>query len=89
MHCFPAGLKELSPEQDSVITNMPVRNRNSRSDRILPETVALLRDFYGPFNQKLAQLLQDDRWEEPLAFKMMIQLSSCEMLSARAPQKAF
>jgi hypothetical protein len=27
-----------------------------------PDTRALLREFYAPFNAKLAQMLGDDRW---------------------------
>ena len=42
-----------------------VKRANTQSDRypkMLPETRKMLQDFYAPFNQRLAKLLQDDRW---------------------------
>ena len=41
-----------------------VKRANTQSDRypkMLPQTRKMLQDFYAPFNQRLAKLLQDDR----------------------------
>ena len=49
-------------EWDAIMT-MPTRNKQSdKYKKMLPETRALLRSFYEPFNRKLAAMLQDDRY---------------------------
>lgn len=40
-----------------------VKNRNKKKQEMLPETRQALEDFYRPFNDKLAELLKDKRWE--------------------------
>ena len=39
-----------------------VKNKSSKKLKLLPETLELLRDFYAPFNERLRDLLGDDKW---------------------------
>ncbi|KAL8602837.1 hypothetical protein ACOMHN_056331 [Nucella lapillus] len=41
-----------------------VRKGKTRADKgyMLPETISMLIDFYEPFNLRLAELLDDDKW---------------------------
>lgn len=54
----------LSEKQEALITKSPASNTRRPEDRslgpMLPTTKAILRDFYRPFNTKLAQVLFDD-----------------------------
>ncbi|XP_064024298.1 carbohydrate sulfotransferase 15 isoform X2 [Pogoniulus pusillus] len=57
-------LGPLSEKQEAIITKSPASNTRRPEDRnlgpMLPTTKAILRDFYRPFNTKLAQVLFDD-----------------------------
>ncbi|XP_057237192.1 carbohydrate sulfotransferase 15 [Malurus melanocephalus] len=57
-------LGPLSEKQEALITKSPASNTRRPEDRslgpMLPTTKAILRDFYRPFNTKLAQVLLDD-----------------------------
>ncbi|NWI90027.1 CHSTF sulfotransferase, partial [Pitta sordida] len=57
-------LGPLSEKQEALITKSPASNTRRPEDRslgpMLPTTKAILRDFYRPFNTKLAQVLFDD-----------------------------
>lgn len=56
-------MREPSAEHWDTIMAMPVRNKQSdKYEKMMPETRQLLRDFYAPFNRKLADLLQDERY---------------------------
>lgn len=39
-----------------------VRNKNTKKKEMLPETRQILEEFYRPFNEKLADVLNDKRW---------------------------
>jgi len=62
LFCFTTG--PLSEKQEALITKSPASNTRRPEDRslgpMLPTTKAILRDFYRPFNTKLAQVLFDD-----------------------------
>lgn len=57
-------LGPISEKQEALITKSPASNTRRPEDRnlgpMLPMTKAILRDFYRPFNTKLAQVLFDD-----------------------------
>ncbi|KAM4636158.1 carbohydrate sulfotransferase 15 isoform 1-T2 [Discoglossus pictus] len=59
-------LGPLSDEQEAAIIKNPASNSRRPQDcslgPMLDQTRQLLRDFYRPFNQKLAQLLADDSY---------------------------
>ena len=54
----------LPPMDDSRITN-EVKNHNAHGNQVemLNKTRLLLKQFHEPFNKKLAELLNDERWE--------------------------
>ncbi|XP_067908909.1 carbohydrate sulfotransferase 15 [Heterodontus francisci] len=64
------NLGNLTEQQEAAIINKPASNTRRPKDRslgpMLPETRRILEDFYGPFNEKLALLLNDDSflWEK-------------------------
>lgn len=64
-------LGPLSEKQEALITKSPASNTRRPEDRnlgpMLPLTKEILRDFYQPFNTKLAQVLSDDAflWRKP------------------------
>lgn len=59
----------LSKEIESQITKSPASNTRRPADKnlgpMLPITKEILQDFYKPFNEKLAKVLQKEsfRWE--------------------------
>ncbi|XP_030630736.1 carbohydrate sulfotransferase 15 [Chanos chanos] len=57
-------LAPLTTQQEAKITKSPASNTRRLSDRnlgpMLPITKNILRDFYSPFNQKLAKVLRND-----------------------------
>lgn len=59
----------LTKEKESEITRSPASNTRRLADKnlgpMLPITKELLRDFYTPFNEKLAKMLRNDSflWE--------------------------
>ncbi len=64
------GLSQPTPElMEAIDSSLPVNTRRHDPDRslepMLPETKALLDDFFRPFNKRLAKLLKDPRflWE--------------------------
>ncbi|GFH27487.1 sulfotransfer_1 domain-containing protein [Haematococcus lacustris] len=62
------GMRALSPSEWNTVMAMPPRNKNSdKYEKMWPQSRALLQEFYAPFNRKLADLLQDDRylWQTP------------------------
>lgn len=58
------SLGPLSEKQEALMTRSPASNARRPEDRSLgpmwPLTQRLLRDFYGPFNARLAQVLADE-----------------------------
>eukprot|EP00199_Chlamydomonas_sp_CCMP681_P002227 CAMPEP_0119102214 /NCGR_PEP_ID=MMETSP1180-20130426/1033_1 /TAXON_ID=3052 ORGANISM="Chlamydomonas cf sp, Strain CCMP681" /NCGR_SAMPLE_ID=MMETSP1180 /ASSEMBLY_ACC=CAM_ASM_000741 /LENGTH=399 /DNA_ID=CAMNT_0007086459 /DNA_START=16 /DNA_END=1215 /DNA_ORIENTATION=- len=57
------GVRDLT--EDEWLKMLGVKRTNAQSSRypkMLPETAALLKEFYRPYNEKLAQLLADDRY---------------------------
>ncbi|KAB0382190.1 hypothetical protein FD755_004107 [Muntiacus reevesi] len=58
------SLGPLSEKQEALMTKSPASNTRRPEDRnlgpMLPVTQRLLRDFYGPFNARLAQVLADE-----------------------------
>lgn len=71
----------LTKEKESEITRSPASNTRRLADKnlgpMLPITKELLRDFYMPFNEKLAKMLRNDSflwesssqlWASPLPF---------------------
>lgn len=65
--CVFAG--PLTKEIESEITRSPASNTRRPADKnlgpMLPITKEILRDFYTPFNEKLAKVLRNDSflWE--------------------------
>ena len=61
---FLCVLGPLSEKQEALMTKSPASNTRRPEDRDLgpmwPVTQRLLRDFYGPFNARLAQVLADE-----------------------------
>jgi hypothetical protein len=56
-------MRAPQPQEWDAIMTMPTRNKQSdKYQKMLPETRALLRAFYDPYNRKLATLLQDERY---------------------------
>ena len=59
----------LTKEKESEITRSPASNTRRPADKnlgpMLPITKEILRDFYTPFNEKLAKVLRNDSflWE--------------------------
>ncbi|XP_067858419.1 carbohydrate sulfotransferase 15 [Heptranchias perlo] len=64
------NLGNLTEQLEAAIINNPASNTRRPKDKslgpMLPETRRILEDFYGPFNEKLALLLDDDSflWEK-------------------------
>ncbi|KAK1333368.1 LOW QUALITY PROTEIN: hypothetical protein QTO34_005751 [Cnephaeus nilssonii] len=62
--CQFLSLGPLSEKQEALMTRSPASNARRPEDRSLgpmwPLTQRLLRDFYGPFNARLAQVLADE-----------------------------
>lgn len=60
----PCAPGPLSEKQEALMTRSPASNARRPEDRSLgpmwPLTQRLLRDFYGPFNAQLAQVLADE-----------------------------
>ncbi|KAL7869776.1 hypothetical protein AOLI_G00137640 [Acnodon oligacanthus] len=58
------SLRSLSEQKEAEITKRPASNTRRLADKnlgpMLPLTREILSDFYGPFNRKLATVLQDD-----------------------------
>ncbi|XP_036427748.1 carbohydrate sulfotransferase 15-like [Colossoma macropomum] len=58
------SLRSLSEQKEAEITKRPASNTRRLADKnlgpMLPLTREILSDFYGPFNRKLANVLQDD-----------------------------
>lgn len=72
MHVFClSSTGALSEKQEALITKSPASNTRRPEDRnlgpMLPLTKEILRDFYRPFNTKLAHVLSDDAflWKKP------------------------
>lgn len=65
------NLGPLSEKQEALMTKSPASNTRRPEDRSLgpmwPITQKILRDFYGPFNTRLAQVLDDEAfaWKTP------------------------
>ncbi|GLI71601.1 hypothetical protein VaNZ11_016865 [Volvox africanus] len=62
------GMRQPNDAEWQTIMGMETRNKNSdKYKKMLPETRALLEDFYQPFNERLAEILSDDRylWRDP------------------------
>lgn len=60
---------ELSPPNAETlhkISEATPRNSRRHPEDMLPETRRLLGSFYAPFNKRLAELLQDDRYNWPV-----------------------
>ncbi|XP_071839186.1 carbohydrate sulfotransferase 15-like isoform X2 [Apostichopus japonicus] len=56
-------LDELPPGETNDLCNEERHNvGHSKTVALLPETAQLLRDFYSPFNKRLATLLDDDNF---------------------------
>lgn len=61
----------MSEKQEALLTKSPASNVRRPEDRSLgpmwPVTQRILRDFYGPFNTRLAQVLADEAfaWKTP------------------------
>ena len=56
-------MREPVGQEWDVILQMPTRNKQSdKYAKMLPATRDMLRAFYEPFNKKLAQLLNDERY---------------------------
>ncbi|XP_078079505.1 carbohydrate sulfotransferase 15-like [Mustelus asterias] len=64
------SLGNLTEQQEAAIINNPASNTRRPKDKslgpMLPETRRILENFYRPFNEKLALLLDDDSflWEK-------------------------
>ncbi|XP_048407327.1 carbohydrate sulfotransferase 15 [Stegostoma tigrinum] len=64
------NLGSLTDQQEAAVINNPASNTRRPKDKslgpMLSKTRELLKDFYGPFNEKLALLLNDDSflWEQ-------------------------
>ncbi len=56
------GMRNLSAEEWEKVMGMPIKNVGKKRGDMLQETRQLLKDFYAPFNQKLATQLKDDRF---------------------------
>ncbi|GLC45471.1 hypothetical protein PLESTB_000317600 [Pleodorina starrii] len=57
------GVRRPNETEWLKIMGMETRNKNSdKYKKMLPETRAMLEEFYRPFNERLAQVLGDDRW---------------------------
>ena len=63
----PLSREELEEQEKS--TNKYKQQRlfqtSASNDIMFPETAQLLYDFFHPFNVKLAEMLQDDRFDWP------------------------
>uniref|UniRef100_A0A061RGM4 N-acetylgalactosamine 4-sulfate 6-O-sulfotransferase n=2 Tax=Tetraselmis sp. GSL018 TaxID=582737 RepID=A0A061RGM4_9CHLO len=59
------GLREPAESEWASINSLPKRNQQEK-DGMLPETRAMLEKFYKPFNNRLADALNDNRftWKE-------------------------
>ena len=57
---------ELSPLTDDqlakAVSSQHINERSSKKNPMLPSTRELLQEFFKPFNEKLVQLLNDDRF---------------------------
>ena len=57
---------ELSPLTDDqlakAVSSQHINERSSKKNPMLPSTRKLLQEFFKPFNEKLAKLLNDDRF---------------------------
>lgn len=57
------GMSQLSEAEEQRMTLAPRSNSQStKYPKMLEETKKMLKEFYAPFNQKLAKLLGDDRY---------------------------
>ncbi|KAG2451726.1 hypothetical protein HYH02_003506 [Chlamydomonas schloesseri] len=57
------AMRQPSDKDWDVIMAMKTRNKNSDKYKpMLPETRAMLEEFYRPYNERLAHVLNDDRW---------------------------
>ncbi|GIL90772.1 hypothetical protein Vretimale_16845 [Volvox reticuliferus] len=62
------GMRQPTDAEWKTIMGMETRNKNSdKYQKMLPETRAMLEDFYQPFNELLAEILGDNRylWRDP------------------------
>ncbi|XP_029599731.1 carbohydrate sulfotransferase 15-like [Salmo trutta] len=63
------NLGPLTVQKEAEITKSPASNTRRPADKnlgpMLPVTKEILRDFYTPFNMKLAKVLRNDsfRWD--------------------------
>ena len=58
MHFFG---KTLDITEKEIETSKKMMNVGAKA-RVLPETMELLNAVYKPFNERLANLLADDKW---------------------------
>ena len=58
-HCFS---DDLPPSVNKMFASLPLGNKQKHKMSMLPETRALLEDFYAPTNQALADMLHDERY---------------------------
>ncbi|PNW71586.1 hypothetical protein CHLRE_16g660390v5 [Chlamydomonas reinhardtii] len=57
------AMRQPADKEWDVIMAMKTRNKNSDKYKpMLPETRAMLEAFYRPYNERLAHVLNDDRW---------------------------
>ena len=58
------NLRNLTDTEQSRLREklQTVRNQSSKKLTVFPETLNLLREFYAHFNQRLRNLLGDDKW---------------------------
>jgi N-acetylgalactosamine 4-sulfate 6-O-sulfotransferase len=57
------GMSQLSEAEEERMTLAPRSNsQSSKYPAMLPETKKMLEEFYAPFNEKLAKLLNDERY---------------------------
>lgn len=64
-HFYPSILIDpLTAEEEALVNSKPAWNTRRAEDKplgdMLPETKELLREFYWPFNVKLASVLDDE-----------------------------
>lgn len=60
------GMRDLTQgEWDRMTTTKRANTQSDRYPKMLPETQKMLREFYEPYNKRLAALLQDDRFLWP------------------------
>ncbi|GLC45365.1 hypothetical protein PLESTB_000314600 [Pleodorina starrii] len=57
------GMRQPTDPEWQTIMGMETRNKNSdKYKKMLPETRAMLEEFYQPYNERLSHILGEERW---------------------------